>query len=153
MKNLKIKNLKTKKNQNFWEFWSKGLATLIASVKLQRSCPVGILPDTRKCSKSHLIMGATRYSCHISTRPVNWRTFITNLEANTNLLSRNQNICWLLKMVYHLFTAVAQQLSGTQPPHFLAPKDTRKNYKVLENICWPNPSIFYETHRHSKLLL
>ena len=40
----------------------KGLATLIASVKLQRSCQVGVLPDTRKFSKADQIMGANGYS-------------------------------------------------------------------------------------------
>ena len=40
----------------------KGLATLIASVKLQRSCLVWVLPDIWKCSKADQIMGANGYS-------------------------------------------------------------------------------------------
>ena len=39
-----------------------GLATLIAAVKLQRSCLVWVLPDIRKCSKADQIMGANGYS-------------------------------------------------------------------------------------------
>ena len=39
----------------------KGLATLIASVKLQKSCQVGVLPDTRKCYNSDQITCANGY--------------------------------------------------------------------------------------------
>ena len=39
----------------------KGLATLIASVKLQRSCQVGVLPDTRKCYNSDQIICVNGY--------------------------------------------------------------------------------------------
>ena len=40
---------------------AKGLATLIASVKLQKSCQVGVLPDTRKCYNSDQITCANGY--------------------------------------------------------------------------------------------
>ena len=42
-------------------FVTKGLATLIASVKLQRSWVVGVLPDTRKCYNSDQIIGVNGY--------------------------------------------------------------------------------------------
>ena len=51
---------KKKKATSCKPIW-KGLATLIASVELQKSCQVGVLPDTRKCYNSDQITCANGY--------------------------------------------------------------------------------------------
>ena len=50
----------------------------MTSVKLWRICQQIILPDIRKCQKSHQTMGANRYRCENSFGAINDRLWLKN---------------------------------------------------------------------------
>ena len=56
----------------------KGLAPFMTSVKLWKICQQIILPDIRKCQKSHQTMGANRYRCENSFGTINDRLWLKN---------------------------------------------------------------------------